>query len=166
MKRCPKNKMKGQLVFEFMIAVVVFFGVVVYVLNYLNGNVSAYSADSLSESRQSKASQIGELLVLNKGNWAGGIPAVVGLSEEWPVLNYSKIMWMNASCNSDYHGFMDKLGVPYRNGLKIMVMDEQGGYLADCMWGKPVPANMAKAEAKRYGLNQTGSVLAVSVYVW
>jgi hypothetical protein len=128
---------------------------------------------------ESKASQIGELLVLNKGNWSGGIPSVVGLAENWPVLNRTKISWLNSSCNNTYANYnyanlSKNLGISPVNRLKIMVKetkpDKTVSDLVDCPPGKMV--NARKAETKRYALVSDASnpsamnVASVFIYIW
>lgn len=159
--------MKGQLIFQFMIAVVIFFGVMFYVLNYLNGTVAGFSADFSSESMESRASQIGEMLVMNKGKWVSGNPDVVGLAEEWPVLNSTKIAWLNSSCNSGYEAFAAKLAVPPGKRLKITVINETSkAKMAECKWGQTVSGNATKAETTRYAVLNTSDVVSVYVCIW
>ena len=166
-KIAGKRKLKGQLVFEFMIAVVIFFGVMFYVLSYLNGTVTTYSADYSSESMESRASQIGEMLVMNRGIWSSGNPVVMGLAEEWPVLNFTKISWLNSSCNNDYAGFSTKLDVPPGKRLKIKVVNETDkSVMADCRWGQPISGNVTKAETRRYAVLNTSDVVSVYVCIW
>ena len=158
-----------------MVAMVVFFGIVLYVLNSLNASVSGYSTDFLSETMESKANQIGELIVLNKGNWsASGGLVLAGVAEDWPVLNRTKIFWLNVSCNNDYPGFLSNLGLSSRNGLKVVINETKPdgtvSSLADCPAGRLV--NVKRAEAKRYALAPDVSspnimnVAGVFVYVW
>ena len=165
--------MKAQLIFEFLIAVLIFFGLVFYALNYLSWTVSGYSSDFSGENLESKASQIGEMLVLNSGNWSGGSPVIAGLAQEWPVLNSTKISWLNASCNSlpsGYDNLMKRLGLNPKHRLRITITETQpsGAVLtrADCRWGVPVTGNAAKAETRRYALSESGNMLGVNVIVW
>jgi len=160
--------MKGQLVFEFIVAVLIFFGIVFYAINYLSWTVSGYSSDFSAENMESEASQIGELLVLNKGNWSGGNPVTLGLAQEWPVLNSTKISWLNASCNtlpSGYAKIMENLDVHPRYRMKITIRNETA-FLVDCGLGAPISGNVTKAETKRYALSESGSVLVVYVTIW
>ncbi len=150
-----------------MIAVVIFFGVMFYVLNYLNGTVAGYSADYSAESMESRASQIGEMLVMNRGVWSSGNPVVMGLAEGWPVLNSTKISWLNTSCNIDYAGFSTKLDVPPGKRLKLTVVNETSkAKMADCQWGQAVSGNVTKAETTRYAVLSTGDVVSVYVCIW
>jgi hypothetical protein len=166
------SKAKGQLVFEFIIAMVIFFGIIIYALNYLGLTMVGYSSDSSAENMESEASQIGELLVLNRGNWSGGNPITVGLAQEWPVLNSTKISWLNSSCNSPsgYDSLMEMLDLPPKHRLKLTITETlPSGAVsvkADCMWGLPISSNAAKAEVRRYALSEAGNVLAVYVGVW
>ncbi len=162
---CRKRKFKAQLVFEFVVAVLVFFGIVFYVINYLSWTVVGYSSSFSAENMESEASQIGEMLVLNKGKWSGGEPTVVGLAQEWPVMNSTKISWLNTSCNNDYAGFMGKLDVHPRYKMKITIRNETS-FLADCRWGLAMPDNVTKAETKRYAISESGNLLTVYVGIW
>jgi hypothetical protein len=167
--------MKAQLIFEFMIAVVIFFGIVLYVMNYLNGTMAGYSGEFFSESMKSKSGQIGEMLVMNQGNWtpSGGL-VVAGLADGWPVLNRTKINWMNAYCNNNYQAFTDNLEISPRNRLKIVVNETRPdgtvSSLADCPSGQT--AGLGKTETRRYVLVPDASspgvmnVAVVYVYVW
>jgi hypothetical protein len=89
----------------------------------------------------------------------------VGLAQEWPVLNSTKISWLNASCNNNYADFMQRLDMQPRYKLKISIRNETG-FLADCRWGLPVSGNTTKAETMRYALSESGSVLTVYVTIW
>jgi hypothetical protein len=157
--------MKGQLVFEFLVAVLIFFGIIFYAINYLSWTVSGYSSDFSVENMESEASQIGELLVLNKGNWLGGNPITVGVGQEWPVLNSTKISWLNTSCNNNYANFMGKLDVHPRYRVKITIKNKTS-FLADCRWGLSIPDNVTKAETKRYAISESGDLLTVYVGIW
>jgi hypothetical protein len=160
-------------VFEFMVAVVIFFAIVIYVLNYLNGAVAGYSGDALSQSMESKVTQIGEMLVMNKGNWtASGGLGVAGLADRWPVLNRTKMSWLNAYCNGNYAAMLDNLGVNPSKRLKIVINEtRQNGAvstLVDCPSGQLV--GVKRIEARRYALVPDsaipGTLNAANVYVY
>jgi len=160
--------MKGQLVFEFIVAVLIFFGIVFYAINYLSWTVSGYSSGFSVDNMESEALRIGELLVLNSGNWSGGNPITVGLAEDWPVLNSTKISWLNTSCNalpSGYAKITESLDVHPRYRMKIIIRNETS-FLVDCGLGVPISGNSTKAETKRYALSESGSVLSVFVTIW
>ena len=172
-----KRKLKGQLIFEFVVAVVIFFAIVLYTLNYLNTQVTGYSNDYYTESVNSKAVQIAELLVMNKGNWTSFGPTVgvkvVGLAEDWPVLNRTKAGALNVYCNANYVALMNNLGVRLQNRLKIVLNETTSSgtvvNIVDCP-NDQVPGN-ERTEARRYALipNAAGTAIdsaVIYVYLW
>jgi len=170
-----KRKLKGQLIFEFVVAVVIFFAIVIYTLNFLNGQVATYSGEYYTESVDSKAVQIAELLVLNNGSWTpGGGLVVAGIAQEWPVLNRTKASWLNNYCDDYYVALMNNLGVSQQNRLKIVVNETrstgQVRNVVDC------PTDMVpgaeRTEARRYALipavaaGEPLNPAVVYVYLW
>ena len=170
-------KMKGQMVFEFIIAAVLFFAIILYVLNYLNTNVSAFSSDFYIDNLENKAVQISELLIHNKGKWVGGGPLIVGLVQEWPVLNSTKIQWLNDSCSTrpgyiDLLGRFDLLEKPYfiekpSYNMKIQIKNETSTLL-DCAspYRPELPQDIPRANIERFALSEDGSLLIMDVWVW
>lgn len=55
--------MKGQFVFEFLIAGIIFFVVVIYSINYLNVNVADFKSKFHQSALQNKAIQVSEVLM-------------------------------------------------------------------------------------------------------
>ncbi|MCK5016115.1 MAG: hypothetical protein KAS32_03505, partial [Candidatus Peribacteraceae bacterium] len=55
--------MKGQMVFEFIIAGLFFFAIIVYSMNYLSVNVNNFKGDFHQNLIQSKAIQISEIIM-------------------------------------------------------------------------------------------------------
>ncbi|MEM5812087.1 MAG: hypothetical protein QW286_00035 [Candidatus Aenigmatarchaeota archaeon] len=159
---CNKAKFKGQLVFEFIVAVIVFLGIMFYILNYVNATFNGYREGFFSEDMENKAMQIAELLLINRGNWTGsGSMISPGLAEDWPLLNSTKISWFNTTCNSDYEGVMKNLGVHPRYRVKIVVKNESSE-LAKCTMGEP---SGRTTEVRRFGVSDKGFI-TVSIWVW
>ncbi|MEM7815569.1 MAG: hypothetical protein QXN71_00440 [Candidatus Aenigmatarchaeota archaeon] len=159
---CGKAKLKGQLVFEFIVAVIVFLGIMFYILNYVNATFNGYREGFFSEDMENKAMQIAELLLINRGNWTGsGSMISPGLAEDWPLLNSTKISWFNTTCNSDYEGVMKNLGVHPRYRVKIVVKNESSE-LAKCTMGEP---SGRTTEVRRFGVSDKGFI-TVSIWVW
>ncbi len=157
--------MKGQAVFEFVIAAILFFAIVFYIFNQVNGTVYAYQNERNINSLEAAAMRISELLVHTKGVWSSGIPLSPGLEEDWPVLNTTKILRLNSSCNSDYEGLARMLGIdPERNSLDIIITEFNGNVLADCP--KTLPDGIPYAHARRTALSESKSLLRVDVFVW
>ncbi len=75
--------MKGQFVFEFLIAGFIFFGIILYSINYLNTNVSAFEGGFHKDEITSKAVWVSEMLTSPFSE--------ISLTEEWPVFSLVKI---------------------------------------------------------------------------
>lgn len=108
--------MKGQLVFEFIIAAVLLFAIIMYIINYLSINFSSFSKEFYSDNLENKLLQISEILILDNNT---------GLVKNWPVLNYTKIMELNQSCDSNPDHYIpddlaNKLDVNKEN-IKIQI---------------------------------------------
>jgi hypothetical protein len=155
--------------FEFIVAVLVFFSIIFFILNYLGAAVQSYDTGFFQEDMESKASQISELMVMNKGVWIEAEPVVLGLSRDWPVLNSTKIQWLSVYCSypANYTKLMNSLGVHPRSMVKIQVngtrADGSPYELATCNIREPVGS---KVESKRFALNESGGTVVVSVKIW
>jgi len=168
---CRKKKLKGQLVFEFLVGVLIFFGILFYVLNYLNCTVSGYREGFGSDSMWIESYKIGELLIMNKGNWSGGVPSVVGLAKDWPVLDEAKIRSLNAYCSASQDNYQDlknKLDIEEGRYFAVIV-DEIGpggsiSPLVKCPSDK-IP-EIRQSQSTRYGILANGNVVVVYSYVW
>jgi hypothetical protein len=143
--------MKGQAVFEFVVAAVIFFAIVFYMITFLDFNVLTYSEQSRLNNLEAKALEMSEYLVH------------VELAREWPVLSYSSIDGLNQSCNSDYTGVLDRFDTG-GNEIKIQV-SEGGLLLADCEEGMAVP-DIQKAEVERFAVSENSSIINVRVVIW
>ena len=166
--------MKGQMIFEFIIAAVVFFGIIFYVITYLNMQTSIYSGDYYENELENKAVQISELLVHNPGTWLAlpnGPVHVIGLADEWPVLNDDKMRNLGLLCNENYDYFLDlldtELSTPYGNRLmKVMINItniDTGQQLMGCGYE---PENTTVVKVNRYGITKTGNIVKIVVGVW
>ena len=159
--------MKGQFVFEFLIAGLIFFVIVVYSINYLNVSVSDFKTKFYSSRLQSKAVQVSEILM--KGS--SSISFV-----ENSVFSLSKIQNFNDSyCNLTDAGSYPVLlndmylyeHTPYgreANYLKILMINTASGEtFLDC--GPRIPRNVTRAEVGRVGL-LGNELMSLSVVVW
>jgi len=181
--RNARKKVKGQLVFEFLVAVLIFFGILFYVLNYLGSSVSSYREAYASESMGGLSYKIGELLAMNKGNWTGAsprmVPGVLGLAEDWPVLNYSKIQSLQWYCNNrpEYYDDLKRklsLGEERNFGIVINEINRSGGIvnMVNCPQDEitcscRIPKAIRRSEVKMYGvLDTNGNVIVIYSHVW
>jgi hypothetical protein len=162
--------MKGQMIFEFIIAAVLFFAIVFYIINVLGVNVSSFSSSSQLDVFQSKALQISEMLVSSKGVWNGVEPAVVGLVKDAPVLDSEKIQNFNITCRMNYAGLKEKLGlkeylyedVEKEYNAKIRIYKNQTE-IVDC---GPYEPPKERGGVKRFALSDDGEIITVRVEVW
>jgi len=143
--------MKGQAVFEFVVAAVLFFGIIFYVINFLSTSFYAHELQSHANNMESNSLEIAEFLVHIK------------LAKEWPVLSYDSIDDFNGTCNNDYVGVLEKFDLG-ENKLKIKI-NEGGRVLLDCLDDMTVP-DTNRAEAERYALSEKNKIISVQVVVW
>lgn len=145
------KRKRGQAVFEFIIAAVLFFAIIFYIINFLDTNMSNYSAGSQFNVLESKSAEISEYLVH------------VNLTNEWPILSYANIANLDWSCNDDYSGLLNRFDLG-ENRFKLQV-NEGPKLLLDCERSKTVP-DIQKAEIERYALSENNTILNIRVVVW
>ena len=164
--------MKGQLIFEFVIATLFFLAIVMYTISYLNTTVFAFSENHYSSMLENNAWQASEALVTGRGVWSGSAPNMVpeelGIAEDWPVLNSSKMESLDNWCtgrlgemaalldvNPEFHGTSIKIYRKTPTGEELVV---------GC--GNP-PTRLPHALVTRFGVRDTdSSLLKVMVWYW
>ena len=161
--------MKGQLVFEFIIAAIIFIGIIVFVLNILNANVSIFSSQYQAYNLESKVIAASEVLVHTQGG--------VGVALDWPVLDQVKLDELNdvvtglcADVDVRYKRLLELLNLVERPGLQntynvnIEITGLQTGdnYL-NC--GKTFPEGVFSASIERFAILE-GEPVRVTVNVW
>jgi hypothetical protein len=161
--------MKGQLVFEFIVAVVLFFTIIIFVLNILNADVSMYTEGYIIYSLEDKAVDTSELLLKTKGAWSGATPLSVGLASEWPVLDGTKVSNLDDYCDNNYIDFISKLDLldkPLFGDYNVKFIIETPSDYYECVppLGKG-PGNLTSANIKRYAVLD-GEIATVNVWVW
>lgn len=165
--------MKGQMVFEFVVAAVIFFGIIFYTINYLNSSVSAFSGDLYINNLETKVVQISELLVHSSGVWDDSTPKTVGLSKKWPVLNMTKIQLLDDFCNytANYTYLLQNLGLEESRfggtqtySIKIRINESDNPVaLLDC--GPSLPEKRM-VNIKRFALSEDNKILRINVWLW
>jgi len=158
--------MKGQFVFEFLIAGVIFFTVVLYAMNYLNTNVSDFRGKFYTDKLQSKALQISQIL--------GNEKSPLGLVESPSLFSTSKIGNFNATyCDyNGYTGLRRGLELTERtsygerlHNVNITLVTNTGVSLLQC--GYNIPKGTEKAEVERFGVLKEGNELVtLRVIIW
>ena len=160
--------MKGQLIFEFLIAGLIFFAIVLYSINYLNFNVSDFKAKSYQNRLQSKAIQISDILLKSES------PFSLSSGQE---LNMTRIQLFNATyCppQGNYSKLIDDFylyetttfGVSSKN--IIIELSTPSGMLIDCRPKVGIfPRNITKAEIGRAGIiGSTKETAKLRVVLW
>lgn len=154
------GKKKGQAVFEFVIATVLFLAVVFYIINFLNATIYNYNSQFNNVILDSKSVQISEILVKDTGEWVGGVPVIVGLSDEYPVMDINKIQDLESYCATNYVDLIDNFNLGRR---KFRINITVGG--SDYMCGPSVP-NVPRSETERFGILPDNSIVKLNVWVW
>jgi len=160
-----RKKRSGQMIFEFLIAAMVFFGIIFYILNYLSTSVATFSSDAYSDVLQSRVMQISELLVRTEGVWINNTPRSLGLVKFWPILDDSKIAGMDYFCRNNYTDMLGMLGLlegPYNRTYNVQILVNKGDLL-DCGF---TPRGAQVAKIRRYALSENRSIVSVDVSIW
>lgn len=153
--------MKGQLIFEFVTAVIFFLGMVFYVINYMGTEASGISTNFQNHLMENMAVRVSEMIVRGEGVWSGGNPKVIGLAKEWPVLDKTKISNLNTYCKNNYQELLEKLEVkPYRVRIEI---NDSNGYVLEC--GKIIK-NATRVGITRFAVSEDNDILRVGVWIW
>jgi hypothetical protein len=159
--------MKGQLIFEFIIAGLIFFIIIIYTINYLNFNVSDFRDKFYQNRLQSKAFQVSEILMSGQTN--------LSLTDDGSF-NQSKIYMFNLTyCGDANYKKLAEAFYMYEtttfgilpNNIKIgLSIPESGVVLLDCGPANiPRLLNMTKAEVGRVGFYE-GKIAKLGVTVW
>jgi hypothetical protein len=157
------KKRKGQMVFEFMVAAVFFLAIIMYVINQLNTTVYLYGNEYRMNTLESRAMEISEILVKNPGVWDNQTPISPGLAVEWPVLNQTRIGWMDSYCRTNYTELAKTMGVgPDLYGFRIEVAEDEGN-LMEC---GQLARGRINAMVERVVLSESGELLSVVVWTW
>ena len=170
--------MKGQMIFEFVIAAVLFFGIVFYSINLMNSEVNVYSGDYFMNELENKAIQVSELLVHNPGIWYGDEATadmdIVGLSNGWPIMNSTKTNLLEDYCfNNGYGAYLAdnldaELSTPYGGRkmkvyLRINEINPDKELVYSCGYE---PEDVTFARVDRFGITEDGDMINISVGVW
>jgi len=156
--------MRGQLVFEFIITVVVFLGIIIFVLNILNSNVAVFTGDYYSASLENKVVSVSEAFLKTNGS--------VGVEKDWPVLSDQGIIDFEDNCTVDFTGLLNKfdLGDKPSFGVYDMRMEiveiETENTVLTCSSDPAEPSGVGIVTINRYALSEDGKSLRVTFWVW
>jgi hypothetical protein len=164
--------MKGQLIFEFVIATVLFIVIVFFVVITLNGTVSSFTGNFYKNHISEEAMRVSEQLTNSPGKWNNlGEPMLVGLAVEWPVLNDTKIKYLGGYCSVERSVGENKdilvrlLGLESRGGVQGLhvLIANASKTVMDCSTGQ---AYTEQGYAERFGYTNESGIVKIGVYVW
>ena len=161
---CQKSIfMKGQMVFEFIIAGLFFFGIIIYSINYLTVNVEDFKGDFYQNLIQTKAIQISEIIMSESSS--------MGVVSDYEF-NTTKIDDFNSTyCRidsyyrtvKDFQLYEKTTYGTYPLNVNIVMMNSTDNVMMDC--GAMIPSNVKKVEISRFGL-YNGDIARMGIVVW
>jgi hypothetical protein len=157
--------MKAQLILEFVIASILFFGILLYTINYVNSNVADFRTKAYQNYLQTKALEISEILMNKESS--------LSLIDDYGF-NVTKINKFNETyCNlgAQYKKLVEVLNlyketesIPIHNDIRMEIFDVENSHvLLSC--GPEVPRNVGKVEITRVGLCE-GFLCTLRIVVW
>lgn len=162
--------MKGQLVFEFVIATLFFLGIVMYTINVLNNTVGTYSGDHRDSILESRAWQVSEALTRSPGAWRmsglGLVPDSLGLADEWPVMDEAKIAGLSKMCTTDMDRVVSLLDAdPRYNDIAVRIHKFSGSGESTMLDCGNIPAEVPYSMITRFGVSDLDGML-LKTEVW
>ncbi|MBI2675346.1 MAG: hypothetical protein HYX24_02725 [Candidatus Aenigmarchaeota archaeon] len=158
---------KGQMLLEFVIAALIFFGILFFIISLLNTNVSRYSLSAVADSLESKAVRVSEML-LSEGMWDNGTYSP-GLVAGRNVIDYGKLGRFRELCENNYTYVQLLLGLTTqgmagKNAKDFYIsIDDDRKNVMEC-GGKQRPAT--SANIRRYALSQNNTIVSLDIFVW
>lgn len=163
------GKYKGQMVFEFVVATILFIGIVFYVIFVMNTTMFSYMGSYYKNHLHEEALRVSELLVHNKGIWqydgANYAPGLPGLAIEWPVLNDTKIGYLSDFCSTNSDKLASIFGLESRGGVQRLGIriSNASRVIMDCNTGSMYTE---QTYAERFAFSKDSGLLKFGIYVW
>jgi len=154
--------MKGQLVFEFILASIILFSIIIYTIDFMSSNMRLYNAEFLKNFLENKALQVSEILMNDPVN---------GFVTEWPLLSLGKMRDFNETCY-DVDNYIELLNnfslveqEPYSTYYQLsIVVNGSGTKYVDC--GRQPPQKITRATVTRFGLLPSNDIATVQIMIW
>lgn len=159
---------KGQIIFEFIVASVLFFVILVYVLTTVNGQVAFFTSGAGDASLQAAAIRVSEQLITSPGKWDFLTPAVsqIGVGKGNGILDQQRIGALQGFCNTDYprvRSLLDLGERPFATPTVKVLITNATGTVLDC---GPIVSAERPAFIERAALQENGAAAKVLVWVW
>lgn len=167
MGRNASTGRKGQAVFEFVIASLLLFAIIVYTLNYISSNFGLHHSIYSSSRLEGVALRVSDFLVSDADNGfadAGG----------WPRMSRNKMLQFEQDCNCqdcDYYDLLESLDLkdsePYDRYTRINIQaeNEDGTSYVSC--GRTPPEDATQGTVTRFGyVPDDNRVVKITVIAW
>ena len=150
--------MKAQMTIEFIVAAVIFFSLILYIMVFLNTSLSEYREEFYVNDLQSRAIQISDILVHDR---------MVGVSGGYPVINTTRLDELQLVCDNQYPNLLRSLDLMHHR-IKIQVNESGGGdIILDCPAVINIPEMATKVGMMRFGvLNTTNETVRLDLWIW
>ncbi len=164
------GKKKGQTVFEFILAALVLFSIIIYTLTFVGSEVSIFTNNFDSDKTESKVIQVSEALLNPYSKY--------NIVDEWPIFNRNKMIMFENNCTGNYPAVLtdlqlyetDPLGFPHNIHTKIRadVLTSPPVTVIDC---GSLPGDFVNRtrvfEIKRVGIDSvTSSPVELKIWIW
>lgn len=162
-------KMKAQAVFEFIIASMILFSIIIYTISYLSSSFAMHHGIAGSADLEANAMRVSDIL-------AGG--SGLGLFSSWPRLDTGKMAALDNLCRDPDDGYFDTIGrfglnesspTSKYSRLQIMVVGANGHVYVNC--GRVPVESAASGYVTRFGFapaaaSQPSQLAVINVTVW
>jgi hypothetical protein len=159
-----QRKKKGQAVFEFVLAALILFSIVIYVITYLSNSFNLHHNAFESNRLEGNAMRIADYLLSDR---------VGGIAYEWPLLSKSLMASLNSTCNDTagegYFDVLERMNLieeepyVYYTHMKIMAVGKDGKIYIDC--GRTPSEKAKNAVVTRYGVVED-QITKINITVW
>ena len=159
---------KGQMIFEFIIASVLFFIILLSVLTSVNLQAGQYAAATAASGSEAAAIRISEQLRTSAGVWDFSAPSVrsIGFAKSAGVLEQRKLDTFVGICGTSYPlvlSLLDPGQQTYASTHVKILVTNSTTTIVDC--GPAVSAEKP-GFAERVALQENGALAKILVWVW
>ncbi len=170
MKSSLGNRMKGQAVFEFVIAALILFSIIMYVISYMSTSFDLHHELFKSNRLEASALRVSDIIISDPEN---------GIVDSWPNMSVSRMNDFHDACNQKgmdgedvgYFDLLEKFNLrdqtPYSRytQLNIRVIGDYGDVYVDC--GRTPFDEGTKGTVTRFGyVPERNQAARIVVTVW
>lgn len=164
------GKKKGQAVFEFIIASMILFSIIIYTISYLSSSFATHHGIASTADLEAKALRVSDMLASDNS---------IGIFSAWPNLSLSKMAGLHSYCgdepNDGYFRTIGRFGLnesspsTKSNRLQIMVTGIDKTVYVNC--GRTPVGKTPSGYVTRFGFVPgpapgSGQLALINVTVW